>query len=261
MAPILTVVTITFNDPEGFLSTSKSFEQISQDWEWVIVDGSTDPTAREVTQRIALLKGATLIQELDRGRFHAMNKSLSVATGEIVCFLNGGDQFYDSTVPEKIIASYSQLHWRWAVGQTVAVDTLGKYQWTWPMPKFHSLKFRLGIRSYCHQATVVKKKILHELGGFIEDSLYSDWIISLALEGIEAPYKSEDYWARFLTGGVSGNQTLDYWYKESTRLRESHGFLIGNNSFSDRFIQKIAKRFLQSRRGQLIRPDLVKKYG
>lgn len=259
--PILTVVTITFNDFDGFESTSKSFESIGDRWEWLVIDGSDDPQIQQKVAQVVSSKGGKLLQESDEGRFDAMNKALMMAKGKIILYMNGGDQFFHPDIPEQIIESYLIKGWDWAVGQAVIVDADNNLLWTWPSPKVGSLKLKLGVRSYCHQATVVKTEKLKRLGGFNADSLYSDWAVSLVLEKEQVPYSPQDTWVKFLTGGVSGNQTLEYWFAESIRIREYYNYRILFFKSADRLMQFIAKIYLQSYRGQLMRPDLKKKYG
>lgn len=261
MSPTLTVVTITFNDIVGFLSTSRSFGQIRPNWEWIVVDGSTDSDCKEIVKKVVEEKGGLLLQEPDNGRFDAMNKGLARASGEIVIFMNGGDQFFDAKVPDEIIESYDRIGWEWAVGQAIAVDEQDAYLWSWPFPKTGSLKLKLGIRSYCHQATAVKVERLKKLKGFDISSLYSDWAVSLVLEKENPPYIVSDTWAKFLAGGISGQQSLSYWYSESIRIREKYGYKFSILKEVDQLLQLAARLYLQTSRGQLLRPDLERKYG
>jgi glycosyltransferase involved in cell wall biosynthesis len=254
-------VTITFNDLNGFERTSNSLGVISEPWEWIVIDGSDNPFVKRRVAEITTQKNGVLLQESDNGRFDAMNKGLQIAKGEIILFMNGGDQFYGPHVPLQIVDSYLENKWVWAVGQAIAVDSGDKFQWNWPTPKSKSLKFKLGIRSYCHQATVVKTEKLRILNGFIPDSLYSDWAISLVLEEKDLPFISEELWTKFLTGGISGDQNIEYWYHESIRTRNYYGCKILYFESLDRILQLFAKIYLSSTRSQLIRPDLAKKYG
>jgi glycosyltransferase involved in cell wall biosynthesis len=256
--PLLSVVTITYNYFLGLRATIESLR--SHDIDWIFIDGSTNEEDRNRNSSLLADLSVTLIQEKDDGRFDAMNKGLSLAKGDLVVFLNGGDKFASFDTPALIIESYLRNNWEWAVGQTLAVDKYGNPQWNWPVPKHNSLKLRLGVNSYCHQSTVYKTASLRSVGGFYSSSLYSDWQVSLQLSKRIRPYIDERLWAHFLINGVSANQTIDYWEFESHRLREHVGLEICRSKYLDKLLQKLAACFISSTRGQLLRPDLVKRH-
>ena len=256
---LLSVVTITFNDPNGLRKTSRSL--LSQEIDWVVVDGSTDTQCKSENTAILSKQRVNLLQEPDNGRFDAMNKGLAAATGDFIIFLNGGDVFVSPATVYKIHEFITSNQIEWAIGQTNAVDEFGTYQWTWPIPKHNSLKLKLGINSYCHQATIYRRSLLNSIGGFNPDSLYSDWQTSLVLSSLVRPVVSPDLWTNFLINGISSNLTIEYWERESIKLRRDVKKLIGGNILSDFIAQRLAAMFISSTRGQLIRPDLVQKHG
>ena len=255
----LSIITITFNDHEGLRSTAESLD--SSFFEWLVIDGSSDLSIAADNRELLKDYQVRLIQEPDAGRFDAMNKGLKLAQGEIVCFLNGGDRFSDSDVPLKVASSFKEYDWDWAVGDTRAVNAKNEFLWKWPMPNHNSLKFRIGVNSYCHQATFVKKQLLLSLNGFDSDSLYSDWVVSLVLSQRKAPHLLNFETTLFLADGISSQQTIEYWRTESSRLRARHKVEIGGIRLFDKAAQRFAAAFIATTRGQLIRPDLVRKYG
>jgi glycosyltransferase involved in cell wall biosynthesis len=254
----LSVVTITFNDYDGLVRTSQTIDDTQV--EWIVIDGSNSELVKAQNAKLLQNRNVKLIQESDRGRFHAMNKGLDLSNGNLICFMNSGDQFATKEVSAKVLDSWNREKWVWAVGGTIAVNDQGIHQWRWPMPNHKSYKLRLGLNSYCHQSTVYEKKFLKELDGFYENSLYSDWLTSLLLSQKSEPFISDDLWALFLVDGISSQQSLEYWSKESIRLRKLGKVKIGKISIIDFTAQNLMKFFLQTRRGRLIRTDLVRKY-
>ena len=100
---MLSIVTINRNNIEGLSRTIESLRsQSSQDFEWICVDGlSTDDSFQ-----LALTfkrSSDVLISELDSGIYSAMNKGLSLASQNMVLFLNSGDIFYDRLAIERLL--------------------------------------------------------------------------------------------------------------------------------------------------------------
>lgn len=90
-SPFFTVVTVVYNSREYIGETIESvLKNSTDDTEYIIVDGgSTDGTVdivREYGKRIS-----RWISEPDDGIYDAMNKSLSMAQGQWVIFINAGD--------------------------------------------------------------------------------------------------------------------------------------------------------------------------
>ena len=254
----LSVVTITCNDHEGLKSTCESLDL--EILEWIVVDASTNSQIKEANKQLLSSKKVKLIQERDLGRFDGMNKGSQIASGDLLCFLNGGDIFADRKIPRLLIEDYEKNRWSWAIGGTQAVDINGKVLWTWPMPKTRSLKLALGVNSYCHQATFYARSFFDTFGKYDIDSLYSDWILSLRMLKLAKPNILEFQTTKFLVDGISSQQTIQYWKEESHRLRMKHSTLIFCNKGVDKLLQFLAAKFISTTRGRLIRPDLVEKY-
>jgi glycosyltransferase involved in cell wall biosynthesis len=254
----LSVVTITFNDFEGLLKTAETMPD--NQIEWIVVDGSSDSKQRARNRSLLKKFSCILIQEPDTGRFYAMNKGLERSTGNLICFMNSGDAFASKEVATKILRSAHENKWAWAVGQTVAVDQNGDVLWPWLMPNFKSLRFKLSLRAYSHQATVYRTELLRSFGGFYEDSLYSDWLVSLQLSKVVPPFEDPNLWCRFLSGGISSQQTIKFWRKECIRLRRLKNLQISGFTLIDWTLQTVTAFLLRIDRKSslLFRPDLKK---
>ena len=103
--PLISVITVVFNGEQKIAQTIQSV--INQDYEnveYIIIDGgSSDRTIETIEQyadRIDYWQSAR-----DLGIYDAMNKGISLATGEWLNFMNCGDIFYSyqslSSVPLK----------------------------------------------------------------------------------------------------------------------------------------------------------------
>jgi glycosyltransferase involved in cell wall biosynthesis len=89
----ISIITVVYNNSEFIEDCINSvLSQSYDDIEYIIIDGaSTDGTLEIVKQYAAGI--AKIVSEPDRGIYDAMNKGLSLATGEVIGILNS-DDFY-----------------------------------------------------------------------------------------------------------------------------------------------------------------------
>lgn len=137
----ITLVTVTYNAAQVLGRTLDSvFRQRYNNVEHIIIDGaSSDGTAalaQDYLERSIASDGGhevRLLVEPDNGIYDAMNKGLSFATGDYVCFLNAGDTLpADDTLAilaERIAADTADGEELPAVvyGNTDIVDADGRF--------------------------------------------------------------------------------------------------------------------------------------
>jgi putative colanic acid biosynthesis glycosyltransferase len=100
--PLITVITVVFNNRDGFAGTAASVcEQKDASFEWVVIDGgSTDGTVDLIKAHAEHM--AFWVSERDSGIYDAMNKGLANAKGEFCVFMNSGDRFAGSDTLHKV---------------------------------------------------------------------------------------------------------------------------------------------------------------
>ena len=98
----ISIITVSFNSASTIRETLSSVAiQVYRNIEYIIVDGqSTDDTLKIIGEYRDLID--KIVSEPDIGIYHAMNKGINLATGNIIGFLNSDDVFYDEFVIEKI---------------------------------------------------------------------------------------------------------------------------------------------------------------
>ena len=102
--PLLTIVSVTFRDPEGIRATLESLTDLARQAavEVIVVDGSCDVDTRRVVEKYSW---ARLIAEPDRGIYDGMNRGVQAANGRFVWFLNGGDSaWFDGIGPDGLVS-------------------------------------------------------------------------------------------------------------------------------------------------------------
>lgn len=96
LAPLFSVVTVVFNDAENLNKTIESVSsQTFNNFEYLVIDGaSTDHTLSVIKENKE--KVNIWLSEKDDGIYDAMNKGITLATGQWIIFMNAGDVFFDS---------------------------------------------------------------------------------------------------------------------------------------------------------------------
>lgn len=131
----ITVITPTWNQAEFIEKTIQSVvTQTWQDIEYYIIDNcSNDETESIVRRYMDKYPYIQYIREPDKGQAEAINKGFSRATGDIVCWINSDDFYYNNTVFEHVIKKFEQdaaIHV--LVGDGVYCDRDGSF--TEPIP-------------------------------------------------------------------------------------------------------------------------------
>ena len=108
----ISIITINYNDAEGLRKTLASVaSQTYTDIEHIIVDGaSTDGSVDVIREYETINLSSTnpirivWVSEKDKGIYDAMNKGVSISSGEYLLFLNGGDIMASDTVVENVLS-------------------------------------------------------------------------------------------------------------------------------------------------------------
>jgi glycosyltransferase involved in cell wall biosynthesis len=103
----LSVITVSFNAADHIEDCIRSVRrQGYRPIEHVVVDGGSVDGTLKIVERYA--DGiARWVSEPDGGPFHAMNKGLSLSTGDVVFFLNADDRFVDDRVADDVMTAFN----------------------------------------------------------------------------------------------------------------------------------------------------------
>jgi glycosyltransferase len=104
----VSIITITYNSESTIKDTIESIvKQTYKNIEYIVIDGnSTDKT-------ISIIKSygdkiTTFISENDYGLYDALNKGISLATGDVVGILHSDDFYTNNHVIQHIVSSFSK---------------------------------------------------------------------------------------------------------------------------------------------------------
>jgi glycosyltransferase involved in cell wall biosynthesis len=104
----VTVITPTYNQAAYIAACIESvLDQTHRDIEYLIYDALSNDGTEAVVARYLSDSRIRYIRERDKGQSNAINKGFDAATGDVVCWLNSDDFFYDDTVLERVCAFFA----------------------------------------------------------------------------------------------------------------------------------------------------------
>ena len=125
------------------------------DVELIVVDGCSQDASLSIAEfwkSLGMID--VLISEKDSGVYDAMMKGVGLAAGEYICFMNAGDQFYDSESLQTV------LHYIYLNPTCEALLGWGRLgdriQGAWLPHK----AFAMASLGFCHQALYMRRKFL-----------------------------------------------------------------------------------------------------
>lgn len=177
---LFSIITINYNNKTGLQKTIDSVLcQTWSEYEWIIIDGGSSDGSKELIESIKD-RLSYWCSEPDSGVYNAMNKGLSQANGDYLCFMNSGDVFYEPSTLEQV--SNEKLDGDVVYGDAVRLTNEGEESWLFP----HKVDYEFFCKdNICHQAMFIKGSILRAEGYDESFKICSDWArwLKLAFEG------------------------------------------------------------------------------
>lgn len=212
----LSIITVTLNSAKSLRKTIDSvLGQSYESFEHIIIDGkSTDNTEQVVRSyndpRIIFRS------ELDSGLYHAMNKGLSIAQGDLICFLNSDDWLFDNTVLSDIAKIYKTRCPDIILNGIVFVSGENKIvKRRWVPKHFNNRLLKLGW-SAPHPGFFFTKKIYDLIGPIdVRYRISADYdFILRGLNKADLVVCSNKIAVSMSLGGISSNSNLKGVYRK-----------------------------------------------
>jgi len=106
---VVTVITPTYNQAQYIADCMNSvLGQTHRAIEFLIYDACSNDGTDRIVAQYAGDPRIRYIRERDRGQSNAINKGLDIATGDVVCWLNSDDLFFDNTVLDRVCNFFVQ---------------------------------------------------------------------------------------------------------------------------------------------------------
>lgn len=243
------IITATYNSAATLRDTMESIlRQNYTDYEYIVVDGaSKDGTVDIICEYEPQFEGRMRwISEPDRGLYDAMNKGISMATGDVVGLLNS-DDFYTSddvlaTVARELSgidaldAIYGDVHY-------VNDEDLTKQVRYYSSRRFTRKRMRMGYMP-AHPSFYVRRECYERYGTFdVSYRVAADFDNLLRLiyvNGIRTRYIAKDF-VTMRTGGASssGLQSYKRIMKDHFRAFRKNGVPINYVLYFWRYVEKL----------------------
>lgn len=245
----ISVVTPTFNGINTLRETIESVRaQDYQNWEHIVIDGgSTDGTV-DLLRSYPHLKW---VSEKDRGHYHAMNKGIERATGDVIAILNGDDCYREGALRRVADAFAQHPDWDALFGDVVYIDGASQEIFRREEACYDYDVMRFGNVCYVvHPALFVKASTYRRIGAYRYEKFLNacdvDLILRLGRERCRVghvPHLLVNY--RFHEHGQSADRRVfENTRREYLAIRMEHGFPGGSlGKFLELFAR--AKRQLQ----------------
>ncbi|WP_349666702.1 glycosyltransferase family 2 protein [Lacrimispora sp.] len=222
----VSIITVCYNSEAVISDTMKSV--LNQDYsniEYIIIDGkSTDSTMQIITEYKTYFdkKGIDfrVISEPDRGIYDAMNKGISIATGELIGLINSGD-WYESCAISTMTDYYRKYGFDMFYAD-LRILRKGK-----SMIKKAKLQNYITTRDWNHPTTFITK-LTYETFKYACHGIYDDWdlILRIRRSGRKIVVCNKVL-ANFTFGGISNRKNVkDAWsrFKERYKIYLDNGY-------------------------------------
>ena len=163
----ISLITVTYNSEKYLSHCIESVQrQTYKDIEHIIIDAkSTDGTLSIIKKYEA--KIAKWVSEPDRGMYDAINKGMSMATGDVVGILNSDDMLVSDDVIASIVKVFEKEKVDSVYGDLEYVDkeNTDRIFRIWKGKKYHRNLFRIGWMPG-HPTFYIKRTLVEQYGGY-----------------------------------------------------------------------------------------------
>lgn len=158
----VTIITVAYNRADTIATAIESvLNQTYSNIEYLVVDGlSKDNTADIARKYVPLFKEKgremKVISEPDRGMYDALNKGVSMATGELIGNINA-DDWYEPIAVEKMVELYKKENYDLAWADLRIIKPSGNL-----IKKAHVGRLKT-TTGFCHPTMFSRREVLLEL--------------------------------------------------------------------------------------------------
>lgn len=211
----VSIITICYNAVDHIDETMRSVViQEHKDIEHIVIDGgSTDGSLDKIKRYEDVV--VHFVSEPDDGIYDAMNKGLSLATGDVIGFVNAGDMIARYDVIAAMVREFEKNKEDAIYGDAVMVnpDDITQVKRFWKGGEYDRHKFRSGWMPP-HLGTYIRREVYDKFGHFTTDlNVAADYELLLRFmykHSIRVRYVPRVL-VRFRLGGASNASLAHIW--------------------------------------------------
>ena len=229
----ISIITVALNSEKTIKDTIKSvIFQSYRSIEYIVIDGgSTDRTIDVIKKYKSYID--IFISEPDEGIYDAMNKGVSMASGDVVGILNSDDFYVNEFVIEKVVKEFERkIDCLFGDLVYVGSENLDKIVRYYDSSQFSPLKFAFGWMP-AHPTFFVKREIYKKYGVFRTDLKIAadfDLMVRFLYTHNISYYYMKDVLVKMRVGGVSTSFS-SIWINNLEILRVCKDNGINTNIF------------------------------
>ncbi len=204
----ISIVTVCFNSAKTIEQTIKSvINQSYKNIEYIVIDGgSTDGTLDIIKKYEQYI--SYWVSEPDKGIYDAMNKGISVATGDLIAFINS-DDWYDENAMLHFAKAYQTRKADVLYGDIIYINEDGTEQYE--SNQNLDLNKMLYTNKLCHQGICVRTELMkiHQFDLTYKIVSDYDFLLKIFIAGASFAYVGNFLIAYFRRSGVSTSYITD----------------------------------------------------
>lgn len=161
----ISIITVCYNSDKTITDTINSVNiQTYPNIEHIFIDGlSSDNTLNLINSNST--RNKVVVSEKDSGLYDAMNKGISLATGDIVGILNSDDIFTDKHVLEQVAKFHLENNIDASVGNITQFNKSDKIVRKYSAKNWYPDKLKIGFMAP-HPAIFFKRELFEKYGNY-----------------------------------------------------------------------------------------------
>ena len=202
----VSIITVSYNSINTIERTILSvLKQTYTNIEYILIDGNSVDGTFDIIKRYShnIYKS---ISEKDNGIYDAMNKGLRIASGDIICFLNSDDIFYNNNIITEVVAEFKFTDYQIVYGDVVLFkENIYKITRYYSSKNFNYKMLKFGLMP-AHQAMFIKRDVFIKYGLFSVNFKIAgdfDWVARVFKNNLISCKYIPKIYVRMQVGGVS----------------------------------------------------------
>jgi len=237
----VSVITAVRNAAQAIRVTLKSVEaQDYADIEHIVVDGASTDGTPEAVKAIGK-RVSVFVSEPDSGVYQAFNKGLRRATGDVVAYINAGDEYVSPSVISSVVGAFRDRPVDAVFGDAALVDAEQRDR---TLRVYSSARFLPSRLAYgfmpAHPTLFLRKRVYDEVGEYDESYRIAgdfEFCVRAFCRRSLSYHYLPDTLVRMADGGLSNRG----WRSKWLITREMHRACVENSVSTSLF--KLLLRF------------------